>query len=118
MFTFLNSFQRARLLHRTIKDRAKLLKLSAKANKKVNEIDGENPENCSIPSAQALGTQSSVQSSQFLQTHTMRAFEKNLTKKIKSSEPFDFSAMYKGNVLHVSINSESDESSVDSLDEF
>jgi len=39
MFTFLNSFQRARLLHRTIKDRTKLLKLSAKANKKVEELD-------------------------------------------------------------------------------
>jgi hypothetical protein len=97
------------------------LKISAKANKKDKEFNEANPENnCLVHPAQALGTHSSVQSSQLLQPHTMRAFEKNLKKKIKSSEPFDFSAMYKGNVLHVSINSnsESDESSVDSLDEF
>lgn len=72
---------------------------------------------CSVQPVQAFATQSTLQ---FLQPRSMRAFEKNLTKKIKSSEPYDYSAMYNGNMLQVSVNpdTDSDESSVDSLDDF
>lgn len=49
----------------------------------------------------------------------IRALEKDLKEKATSSrEQWDFSTHYRGNLLHVSINSDSDESStVDPLDE-
>lgn len=57
----------------------------------------------------------SPNSCRLLQPRGIRALEKDLKEKTQSSQ-WDFSTYYRGNVLHVSFNSDSDESSVDSLE--
>lgn len=48
----------------------------------------------------------------------MRALEKDLKEKTLSRGKWDYSTYYRGNLLHVTINSDSDtDSTVDSLDE-
>ena len=111
LFSFC-SYQRAKLLHRTAADRTKLLKKVSKARKKMDtrlESDIGQP-----VSAKSV----CVQQARLFQPRVMKAFEKDLKKKTKSSKPWDFSTYYNGNLLHVSVNSDSDnsETSFDSLD--
>ncbi len=100
------------MLHKTLKDRAKLLK-KAKAD--------ENDDLFCLPSSQLTKGTDTTLGSQLLQPQAMRALEKDLKKKAKNNRQFDFSALYRGNLLHVSVNSDSDSgesTGVDSLDEF
>lgn len=90
-----------------MKDKAKLLKIANKTHKKKESLSS---------SLRAVPTTPS--SCQMLQPQMMRALEKDLKKKVKNCPQWDFSTYYNGNKLHVSVNSDSDESSVDSLDEF
>ncbi|XP_046455824.1 uncharacterized protein LOC124203192 isoform X3 [Daphnia pulex] len=103
-----SEFRRAKLLHRTIKGRAKLLKKAQKNNHCQEDFSSDLVIGTSTPS-----------SSQLLKPRMIRALEKDLKEKATSSrERWDFSTYYRGNLLHVSINSDSDESStVDPLDE-
>lgn len=57
-------------------------------------------------------------SSQLFKPRRMRALEKDLKEKTLSRGKWDYSTYYRGNLLHVTINSDSDtDSTVDSLDE-
>lgn len=101
-------------MHRTIRDRAKLLQ---KKNKKKREEE----KTADLLGIAGPGTSATPRVGQLLQPRRMRALEKDLTEKVsKGSQSFDFSAYYNGNLLHVAVNSDSDsdESSVDSLDDF
>ena len=101
------SFQRAKLLHKTLKDREKL--------RKKAKVDHKNDQRSSLSTPFIKKTDPSF-GSQLLQPQTMRALEKNIKKK---AGKFAFSEIFRGNVLHVSVNdSDSTESSCDSLDEF
>lgn len=98
------SFQRAALLHRTVADRDKLVRKTRKQNRKGNE-----EATTSLPNPLSAG--------RVLQPRVMKALEKDMKKKCKSSKPWDFSAYFRGNLLHVSVNSDSDtsEDSIDSI---
>ncbi|XP_059352530.1 uncharacterized protein LOC130700324 isoform X1 [Daphnia carinata] len=105
----ISEFQRARLLHRTLKDKAKMLRKAQSHKKKNLSLDSPTRSLNSTPS-----------SSQLLKPRMMRALEKDLTEKtLVSHGKWDYSTYYRGNLLHVTINSDSetDDSAVDSLDE-
>lgn len=64
------------------------------------------------------GTESTSGLDQLQQLPLKRALEKEWKLKSSISEKWDFSTYYRGNLLHVSVNSDSEESSIDSLDYF
>ena len=72
----------------------------------------------SLESLPIVGT-STPSSSQLLKPQMLRALEKNIKKKVTSPRgQWDFSTIYRGNLLHVTVNSDSDSdesSTVDSL---
>jgi len=98
-----SSFHRAALLHRTVADRDKLLKKTRGPRKKEKETVTCSPKPLSA--------------GRLFQPGVMKALEKDMKKKTKSSKPWDFSTYYRGNLLHVSVNSDSDtsEDSIDSI---
>jgi len=99
-----SSYQKAALLHRTVADRNKLRKKTKKTRRKREEETA-----ISLPKPLSAG--------RLFQPRVMKALEKDLKKKSKSSKPWDFSSYYRGNLLHVSVNSDSDtsEDSIDSI---
>lgn len=102
-----SEFQRARLLHRTLKDKAKLLRKAQTHRRKNLSLDLSTKPVNATPS-----------SSQLFKPRRMRALEKDLKEKTLSRGKWDYSTYYRGNLLHVTINSDSDtDSTVDSLDE-
>ena len=104
IFDYIFSYQKAALLHRTVADRNKLRKKTKKTRRKREEETA-----ISLPKPLSAG--------RLFQPRVMKALEKDLKKKSKSSKPWDFSSYYRGNLLHVSVNSDSDtsEDSIDSI---
>lgn len=101
------------MVHRVLKNKSKLTRIT-KARKK---------EEASLPSQQSPIKRlvpSVPNNCQLLQPLAIRAIEKDLKRKVKNGQQWDFSSIHNGVYLHVSVNSdsESDQSSVDSLDEF
>lgn len=97
-------------MHRTLKDKAKLL--SKVQSRKREDLTLNSP---------TRAVNATPNSSQMLKPRVMRALEKELKEKTRFGvEKFDYSAYYRGNLLHISVNSdsESDDSIADSLDEF
>ena len=127
MISFLGSFQKAKLVHRTIQDRAKLLRLQTR-KKKNNAAEMDFPAANATPLA-----------SQVLQPRRMRALEKHLKEQVEGTSmraleerlkeqqaegtsktsKLDFNAFYNGNLLRVEVNHDSDssESSKDSFED-
>lgn len=104
----LDSFQKAKLVHRTIKERAKLQRIQNR-KKKIEEEQRDLPAASTTPLV-----------SQVLQPRRMRALEKDLKEKVDHGlRSFDFDAYYNGNLLHVAVNcdSDTDESSKDSFED-
>ena len=100
------------MLHKTLQDKKQLRK---KAQLK-NNIDRKN-ENQSSSSKELIKKEDYSIDSQLLKPKNLRLLEKTLKRK---AEKFDCSAIYHGNELNVIANmdSDSDESSFDDLDEF
>lgn len=97
-----------------MKDKSTLLRM-ATSRKKENLLSSSSQQT-STSTTETLSTSTC----QMLQPQAFRALEKDLKKKVKNCQKWDFSTYYNGNRLQISVNSDtdSDESSVDSLDEF
>lgn len=102
-------------MHRVMKDKAKLLKANSKASRKELLPSSD----VARQPAAAAPSKATPVAGKLLNSRRIRALEKDLMKKANGSKSLDFSAYYKGNVFHVSVNSDSDssESSAESFDE-
>ena len=108
----MDSFQKAQLVHRVVKDRAKLMQQKTKKQKR-RQMDIGDEEETAFPSGSSNIT---PRVGELLKPQRMRALERDLKAKV-GTRAFDFDTIFNGNLIHISVNSdsESEESSVDSL---
>jgi len=98
------SYHTARLVHRAVADKTKLQKSkNGRKRQKKDKNDEAATTTNRIPPK-------SLAAAQLFRPKVMKALEKDLKKKNQSSKPWDYSAYYNGNLLHISVNSDSDTS--------
>ena len=101
---FFFSYHTARLVHRAVADKTKLQKSkNGRKRQKKDKNDEAATTTNRIPPK-------SLAAAQLFRPKVMKALEKDLKKKNQSSKPWDYSAYYNGNLLHISVNSDSDTS--------
>ena len=102
-------------MHRIVKDRVKLAKMAQKKRKGDNRLDYDDR-----PSVTSVTSMPKV-SEDLLNRDRMRALEKDLKARMDRGQSLEghatFNAIYKGNKLRVSIESDSEsEVSIDSFE--